>query len=407
MFLFNDITMSKRQLKTLIKELGSFRGRHTELVSISVPSGYNINEINNMVRQEAGTVANIKSKTTRKNVSGALARIDQALRVFKVTPPNGLCIYSGNISENEGTSDIKLWMFEPPEPINLRTYRCEQTFLIDHLKELVEEKEVYGLVTIDKSEASVGFLMGKAIKVSYNFNSMVPGKTGKGGQSAQRFERVRAGLLLNFMKMVGEAATKTFEQNRNLKGVLIGGPGPVKETFADGDFLSEALKKKIIGIKDLSYSGEPGLKELLERSDDVLKEASATIERDIIKDFFDHLKKEDGLASYGHIDVVNALKIGAVRKLIISEDMPLRHFELKCKNCSFSEEKAAKRESLPDKCPKCSGELIVSEKADLVEELEKMAEDMGSAFVEVSSETPEGAQFLQLGGIGAVLRYKM
>lgn len=354
-----------------------------------------------------GTSANIKSKTTRKNVTSALARIEQALRVFKVTPPNGLCIYSGNVAENEGVSDIKLWIFEPPESINLRTYRCEQTFLVNHLKELVEEKEVYGLITLDKSEACIGFLMGKTIKAEHNFTSMVPGKTGKGGQSAQRFERVRAGLLLSFLKQVGEAATKTFEQNKNLKGILVGGPGPVKESFADGDFLSEALKKKIIGIKDLSYSGEPGLKELLERSEDVLKEASATLEREIIIDFFDHLKKEDGLAAYGYIDVLKSLKLGAVKKLIVSEDMPLKHFEIKCDKCGFVEEKIAKRESLPSVCPKCTAELKCSEKADFVEEIEKKAESMGSKFVEVSSETPEGAQFLQLGGIGAVLRYKV
>ncbi len=376
-------------------------------MSISVPSGYNINEITNLVRQEMGTSANIKSKTTRKNVTSALARIEQALRVFKVTPPNGLCIYSGNVAENEGVSDIKLWVFEPPESINLRTYRCEQTFLVNHLKELVEEKEVYGLITLDKSEACIGFLMGKTIKAEHNFTSMVPGKTGKGGQSAQRFERVRAGLLLSFLKQVGEAATKTFEQNKNLKGILVGGPGPVKESFADGDFLSEALKKKIIGIKDLSYSGEPGLKELLERSEDVLKEASATLEREIIIDFFDHLKKEDGLAAYGYIDVLKSLKLGAVKKLIVSEDMPLKHFEIKCDKCGFVEEKIAKRESLPSVCPKCTAELKCSEKADFVEEIEKKAESMGSKFVEVSSETPEGAQFLQLGGIGAVLRYKV
>ncbi|MEA3229668.1 MAG: peptide chain release factor aRF-1 [archaeon] len=406
MLLFNQIIITKKQLKKLIKELASYRGRHTELVSISVPAGYNINEITNLVRQEAGTCANIKSKTTRKNVLSALTRIEQALRDFKVTPTNGLCIYSGNISESEGTSDIKLWIFEPPEPINLRTYRCHQTFVLDHLKKLIEEKEVYGLVTIDKSEASIGFLMGRAIKVLHLFNSLVPGKTGKGGQSAQRFERVRAGLLLTFMKQVGEAATKNFEANKNLKGILLGGPGPVKEKFADGDFLSEAMKKKIIGIKDLSYSGEPGLKELLERSDDVLKEASSTTEREIIKDFFGHLKKDDGLATYGHAEVMKALKIGAVKRLIISEDVQLGHFEIKCKNCGHSEEKIVKKESIPEKCPACSGQLVVLEKTDFFEEVEKSAEDMGSEYVEVSSETPEGVQFLHLGGIGAVLRYK-
>ena len=405
MFLFNGLEITKKQLKAIIRELDSYRGRHTELVSISVPAGYNINEITNLVRQESGTCANIKSKTTRKNVMGALARIEQALRDFKVTPPKGLCIYSGNVSPKEGVSDIKLWLFEPPESINLRTYKCEQTFLLDHLKELIEEKEVYGLVVIDKSEASVGFLMGKAIQVLNSFDSMVPGKTGKGGQSAQRFERVRAGLLLNFMKMVGESATKSFEANKNLKGIILGGPGPVKETFSKGDFLSEALKKKVMGIKDLSYSGEPGLKELLERSEDLLKDASATTERNIIIEFFEHLKKEDGLAAYGYISVIEALKLGAVKRVIVSEDIPLRNYEITCK-CGFNEKKTAKKESLPDNCPRCNQLLNIKEKNDFFESLETAAEELGTEYVEVSFETPEGAQFLQLGGIGAILRYK-
>ncbi len=407
MLIFSETAITKKQLKKIIKELSSYRGRHTELVSISAPAGYNINEITSQVKQEQGTSANIKSKTTRKNVLGALTRIEQALKNVYETPPNGICIYAGNVSPNEGESDIKIWMFEPPEPINLRLYRCEQVFLLDHLKELVQEKEVYGLITIDKSEASVAFLMGKSIKVEHSFDSMVPGKTGKGGQSAQRFERVRAGLLLNFMKMVGEAATKTFEQNKYLKGILIGGPGPVKDKFAEGDFLSEALKDKIITIKDLSYSGEPGLKELLDRSEDVLREASSTAEKNVINDFFEHMKKEDGLFAYGYIDVLNKLNMGAVKKLIISEDFDIRHFEIKCKNCGHTEERNTKKENLPIRCPECSGEIDSYEKTDIVEELENMAESMGSEFIEVSSETPEGAQFLQLGGIGAILRFRV
>ena len=53
----------KRKLKKILKNLEKIRGRHTELVTIYVPSGYDLNSIKNQVAQERGTAQNIKSKT--------------------------------------------------------------------------------------------------------------------------------------------------------------------------------------------------------------------------------------------------------------------------------------------------------------------------------------------------------
>lgn len=402
-----EIKIERKELKKLIKELEKYRGRHTELISISVPSGYNINEIGTLVKQEQGTASNIKSTATRKNVLGALARVDHFLKSVKQTPRNGLCIYCGNISDKEGEGNIKIWTFEPPEPINLRTYRCDQSFILNHLKELVEEKEVYGLLTIDRAEASVAFLIGKAVQIQHHFDSLVPGKTGKGGQSAQRFERVRAGLLLNFLKQVGEAATKTFESNKYLKGIILGGPGPTKDMFMEGNFLSEAMKNKVLGVKDLSYAGNEGLFELVERSEDILKESKVKEERDLLIEFLDHLKKDDGLSIYGFAEVREALTAGAVKRLIISEDFPMKHHVVECPKCSIKKDVVSLEQNLQKKCEKCGNSLKIEEKDDLIEKINELAEKMKTEIKEVSSDTPEGAQFLQLGGIGAILRYKI
>ena len=78
------------KLKKLLKELGAIKGRHTELVSVYVPSGYSITDIGAQIKNEQGTAINIKSKAVRKNVVGALERIVQHLKLYKHTPPNGL-----------------------------------------------------------------------------------------------------------------------------------------------------------------------------------------------------------------------------------------------------------------------------------------------------------------------------
>ena len=55
------------ELKKFVKELEQYRGRHTELVTVYVPSGYDINKIIGHLKQEQGTATNIKSTSTRKN----------------------------------------------------------------------------------------------------------------------------------------------------------------------------------------------------------------------------------------------------------------------------------------------------------------------------------------------------
>ena len=53
--------------------------------------------------------------------------------------------------------------------------------------------------------------------------------------------------------------------------------------------------------------------------------------------------------------------------------------------------------------------LFLSEKLDKIKarELKKLAENIGSNLEMISIETEEGEQFYNLGGIGAILRYKV
>ena len=177
--------MSKKdkesQLKALIEEIGSIRGRHTELVTVYVPTGFNLNKVTEQIRNEQGTAANIKSKAVRKNVMAALEKILQHLKLYKVTPQNGLAIFSGNVSDKEGVTDLEIWAIEPPEPLRTRLYWCGQNFVMDPLKDMVREREIYGIIVLDKSDAAIGILKGKRIKKLKEMDSIVPGKTKAGG----------------------------------------------------------------------------------------------------------------------------------------------------------------------------------------------------------------------------------
>ena len=123
-------TKQKHELKKFIKQLSKYRGRHTELVSVYIPAGYDMNKIINHLSQEQGTATNIKSTSTRKNVIDALERMIQHLKIFKKTPEHGLAAFSGNVAEREGQSDVQVWSIEPPVPLKIRIYRCDKEFVM-------------------------------------------------------------------------------------------------------------------------------------------------------------------------------------------------------------------------------------------------------------------------------------
>lgn len=360
--------ISKEELAMLVEELSQIRGRHTELVSVLVPAGANVNIVIDQLESEKSTARNIKSKTTQKNVIEALERATRQLRMFgQQTPKNGVAIYSGNVSETEGQEDMRIWVIIPPEELNMRLYRCDQIFILDALKEMLEEKELYGLFVIDRKEATLGLLEGKKIKILQHLESGVPGKVRVGGQSAARYHRITEGKAKDFYRECAEMLKKHFFELKNLKGIIIGGPMPTKDEFLKEGLLVTALREKIIGMKDIGYTDEHGIELLVEASQDLLVLQAITIEKKLMEKFFNMLGKEKNKVAYGLEPVKRALNLASVDTLLLSRKLS----------------------------------------RELTHELEKMANDTSAKIEYVSVETEEGQQFYNLSGIGAILRFAL
>lgn len=355
----------KLEFENLIEELEGYKGRHTELISVMVPSGSALIHTIRQLEDEKGTAMNIKSASTRKNVISALEKAIRKMKEIGNTPPNGLAVYSGNVSSVEGRDDFKVWAIEPPKKLNVKIYRCDQTFVLEPLKEMLESEDVYGLLIIERSEASIGILEGRNIRLLQKLTSGIPGKIRAGGQSAARFSRIRDSMAKEFYKRVAEAMKNHFFGNKKLKGILIGGPIPTKEEFLEQGQLTTQLKEKIIAVRDLGGEGLPGLNELVELSKDALSGQEIIKQKEILDEFFEKLAKEPEKVSYGEKEVEDLLKRGAVGKLIISK--------------SLEKEK--------------------------IKYLEKLAQDTSAEIRVVTNETSQGVQFDNLGGVGGILRF--
>lgn len=358
----------RHKIKAFLKGLQNYRGRGTELVSVYVPAGYDLNAIINQLQQEQGTAENIKSKQTRTNVIDALERMIIHLRGVVKTPPNGLAAFSGNVAEREGQSDVRVWSVEMPVPSSQRLYRCDKEFILDPLREIIDHENTYGLVVLDRRDAMIGLLKGKTIVPLVQTHSEVPGKHKSGGQSAVRFERLREGATIEHFKKIADYMKDQFlPMGNDLKGIIIGGPGVTVNKFIGLDYLTGEIKKKILGTKDLSYTGEFGLQELLEKSDDLLAAEEVADEKKLMQRFFYELSKDTGLAAYGKRDVMSFIGYGAVDMVLLSEDLD----------------------------------------ESVIEEFEMEAEKMGTKVILISDQTREGVQLRDMGKIAAILRYPM
>ncbi len=355
------------ELREKVIELESHKGRHTELISVYIPADYDVNSVQRQLEAEKSTAKNIKSTTTRNNVTEALEKIVRYLKGLKQTPPHGLALFSGNISKVEGQMDLQLWEIEPPQPLKIRMYRCDKEFVLEPLQAMLEVSEIFGLLVMDRKEATIGYLEGKRIEVVQKMTSGIPSKVRAGGQSSQRFHRITEGLTKEFYKRISEEMKKVFYDMPKLKGILVGGPIPTKDEFLDGEYLPTKLREKVIGRIDIGDSDESGLKELVEKSRDLLAGQEIVQEKKVLEKFFETLGEKPDLAFYKEADIRKALQYGAVNVLIMS-----KVFDKK-----------------------------------VMKEFSELAENIGSTIEIVSTETPEGEQFNNLSGVGAILRFKV
>jgi peptide chain release factor subunit 1 len=407
------------RLRKTLNTLASKEGSHTELITMYVPPGKQISDAINMLRDEYGTASNIKSTTTRKNVQEAIVKVQQRLKLFKEPPPTGLVIFCGAIPQEgggPGSERMETYVIVPPEPIKVYLYRCDSRFHTEHLQEMLREKETYGILLIDSSEATIATLQGKRLDIVREMHSGVPGKTRAGGQSARRYERLREMRLQEYFTRVGEHANELFLPIETLKGLIIAGPGPTKYDFEKGEYLNYMLKNKIIDTIDTAYVEEQGVKEVVNKAPEIMRKVRYIEEKQIMQQFLYEVGHDTGMITYGETEVRRALEAGAVRTLLLSENVDLLRVTVKCTACSYQEQYTIKSQTLTSfeqslagkPCPKCQApSLAIAETQDIIDNLAQIAEYANTDVEVISGETEEGQMLKNaFGGIAAMLRFK-
>jgi peptide chain release factor subunit 1 len=406
----------KYDLKRQLEELKSCKGRHTELISLYIPPTKQISDVTSYLKNELSESQNIKSKQTRKNVLSAIESIMSRLKTFKKLPENGLVFFVGHKSVGSDQTEMVAYVIEPPLEIQTFLYRCDSEFYLEPFESMLAEKEIYGLLLIDRRECTVGILRGNRVDMLKYMTSQVPGKHGKGGQSQRRFERLTEIAAHEWFQKCGEKVSDILLSEKDIKGLFVGGPGPTKKYFVDEEYLHYEIQNKIIDVFDTGYTDEFGLRELVSTASETMTELKVAKEKKVMRRFLKEITKgNESLSLYGENQIRKALQMGAVDTLLLAEDLRQYRITFTCPTCGYTEKRTYKADDInedfePPICKECETptQMEITEKVDIIDELSELAENTSAEVYLISQNSEEGDSLVSaFNGIAAITRYPL
>jgi len=392
--------------KQLLKGLRDASGNGTSMVTIILRPGESISAMNQKLAVEYGTASNIKSRVNRQSVESAIVSAQQRLKLYNKCPPNGLAIFSGEVVGEDRKERKVVIDFEPFKPINTTLYMCDNRFHIEALEQLLVDEKIFIFVIVDGNGYDLFSLSGNTTNKLDSDTVSLPSKTRRGGQSSNRFARIRDIQKAEWIKKVCERLKKNLVENNfieKVQEIVLAGNADIKHELFENANLDPRIKSKMNKtLIDVPYGGPQGFHHAVLQTKDYLGNVKFVEERNLLEQYFERIAR-DGNVSFGVEDTIRALEEGAAETLILWEGMTIERWTVVHDNIidvRYDNPKG-KRVILKE-------DEHVSEKQPLLDWFVENHKQHGADIKFVSDYTSEGSQFSKgFGGVGAFLRYKM
>lgn len=233
------------------------------MVTLVIPPKETLQQTMAFLNSEYAQAANIKSKQTMTSVQTAITSTREKLKLYKSTPDNGLVIFCGQILMEDNKTERKvIYDIVPFRPVQSGLYRCQNRFESSVLNYLLEDDEKFGFIIVDGQGALFATLQGNVRTILQKISVELPKKHGRGGQSANRFARIREEKRLNYVKKVAQLASQNFigpDAMPKVKGIVMAGSADFKTVIGQSDAFDKRLQSIVIATYDIQYGFEDGL----------------------------------------------------------------------------------------------------------------------------------------------------
>lgn len=412
----SEKAIERYKVKKLIQMLESARGMGTSVISIYMTPKEQISGMVTKLNNEYGTASNIKSHTNKLSVQSAITASLGRLKQYNRLPPNGLLLYCGTVLTADNKEKKLTLDIEPFKPVSRSLYLCDNKFHTEELHRMLESDEKFGFIVVDGSGTTYATLCGDVKEKLGSFTVELPKKHGRGGQSKNRFARIRMERRHNYLRKVAEGATQMFITNDrpNVAGLVLAGSAEFKEVLYQSDLFDPRLKAVVLKVVDVAHPGDVGLNQAIDLAADALTGVKLVQEKKLLQNFFDQIACDTQLYCFGVGDTLKCLEAGAIETLILYEDLEMNRYTIVRNRGSEEEEvtvhvmteaEAMKTNIHVHEAGKTQNEI---ETENFVDWLATNYQKFGCTLELVTNRSQEGSQFVRgFGGIGGVLRYKL
>ncbi|GET89823.1 eukaryotic translation release factor, putative [Leishmania tarentolae] len=409
-------TIERYKVKKLIQMLDSARGMGTSVISVYMTPKEQIAGMVAKLNNEYGTASNIKSHTNKLSVQSAITAALGRLKQIPRVPTNGLLLYSGTVMTADNKEKKLTLDIEPFKAVSRSLYLCDNKFHTEELRRMLESDDKFGFIIMDGSGSTFATVCGDVKEKLGSFTVELPKKHGRGGQSKNRFARIRMERRHNYVRKVAETAVNYFITNDrpNVRGLVLAGSADFKEVLFQSDLFDPRLKEVVVKIVDVAHPGDVGLNQAIDLSADALSGVKLVQEKKLLQTFFDQIAMDTQQYCFGVNDTMRCLEAGAVETLICFEDLQVnRYVIIKNKGAEdevteihlLTEADASKKNIHAHEAGKTQNEI---ESENFVDWLAQNYQKFGCTLELISDRSQEGTQLVRgFGGIGGILRYKM
>ena len=184
------------------------------------------------------------------------------------------------------------------------------------------------MIVIENGDCSIGTYSNGHIELIKRLESQIPSDNKAGGQSSQRFHRIRENLKRDFRKKIAEFINNKFLFDKNLKGIVLGGTFVTVDEFNNSKEINHQLRNKIICKQNISSDGFKGLEELYNKSLNEIADNERIDVENMVEKFFKTLAVDPNKVVYGNLDIDQMIKENRFEnKIIIDKDVS-RYYEI-------------------------------------------------------------------------------
>lgn len=305
--------MNRNAFDPILDDLDDVEGQGTQLISLYIPPEKGLQSVVQRLQSEQAESENIKSKSTRQGVQRALTLAINELYGIDGMPENGIVVFAGVDRDGDEYAET----IAPSHPVDSFVYHCDSEFRTEDLREIEDDRTLFGLIVAERRAGTVGLLRGDTVEHVATTSSDAQGKHSAGGFSQKRFERLEEEWTADFFLDLLDIASDAFDRDE-IEGIVIGGSSVTREKFQD--VLPTWIDDAVIGSFPTEYHGEEGLIELVDRSQDVIADRAGQMARTVVTDFKEAIREEDRHVRYGLADVEHASELGAVDTLLVSTE---------------------------------------------------------------------------------------